>query len=266
MKNYLIVSIIVAGAILCTSCKKEDDPLVPTGWANMVLVKFNNPEQMSKLIVQHPFNRIVTTEDGYTRMEYDENTGLYLNVAQEPAKLWADKEMHIAGTSPYIPLTDGYYMVDWKWHKLHPLCTFSLSFESAYINPFEEHILHHCFITDIDWKDVHDVTEGYDNSRYAQHVSELETVRVTYRAIDQLYNDLKKGDPYVCYNRSLYSDGLDIVNAYAYYVNGNCSCDPDSTKTYSTYIAYCDSLQAVYQQRLIKIIEKRQLNKVELKP
>lgn len=261
---FFAMSIVV---FLCSSCKKNE-PIQPSPGARMVIIKFNHPEQLNKVIVQHPIKKINGT-NGY--FEYDEKIGLSLNVLAEPyvgkhnyslkpsVVRWMEEEMLLTGSSPYIPLTDDYYMVDWKWHDLLPVSAFGDVLASAYSNPFEDHLIRHCFLTDINWADLKDLNATYDNS--AQSLEKVETKRILFRAIDQLYSDIKKVDPYVCWNMSLYYNGLNVKNAYMYYLYG--ACDADSGKNYRTYINYCDSLQGVYQKRLIEIINKRQLNKVE---
>ena len=235
---------------------------------NLVIVKFYNDRQDEKVIVQHPVKRY----DGlYTgRFEYYEDNGLFLNVLSEqcPSEWglvmdpqlveWMEKEMHIAGSSPYIPLAGGYYLIDWKWHQLMPISMLSSAWKSE---QFAEHIINHCFMTDINWKDLHDLTAGYDNSKYTQHVRGIEIIRALYRTIDKLYDDEKDSarDPYLCRNETLYGDGLTIDNAYGYYKYGDCT---NSGKTYRSYITYCDSLQAVYQHRLIEIINNGKLKEI----
>ena len=271
MKKTLLFSLISFACLLCISCKKNNlRPGDGIPVARILMVKFQNPGQLDKVIVQHPFKGYNGTEGYY---EYDENTGLYLNVIPErytneheygleqSITDWIEQEMHLAGTTPYIPLSDGYYMIDWKWNQIMPLSALSSTLDNAYHNPFEEHIQKHCFLTDINWTDLKDLSAGYDITKYTQHANNIETIRVRFRAIDQLYNDVKQGDPYVCWNMSLYSEGLSVKNAYMYYKYGDC--DSTSGKTYRTYIDYCDSLQAVYQQRLIELINKGQHKTLE---
>ena len=219
----------------------------------LTIVKFFNNEHANNVIVQTPikeYNGI----DG--RFEYFENTNLYLNIRMGSLYYgldtelvnWADEEMQIAGSSPYIPLTDGYYLIDWKWHQLHPISARSIRFDL-----YENHIYRHCFITDIDWHDLQNLTDGYDASLYTQNVCSLEIIRVQLFYLHRFYHDVKRPCPYLCYGYDLYHfEGMCLENVYAYYKKGDCS---DSGKTYLTYIAYCDSLQSIDQQRLIELIK-----------
>lgn len=226
----------------------------------MVLVKFYNQGQENKVIVQHPIKEWDGIEGKYV---YCENSGLYFNNITDGLHLtdisYVDSVLHLAGTSPYIPLTNGYFLIDWKWQQFMPLWACSDSWENAYHNPYAEHICNHIFMTDVHWTDLTDITTKYETSKYTQHIKGIELVRVDYYTLDAIYNDVKENDPYVCYNYSLYCDGLSILNMGMYLKYGDCA---SIGRTYLTYIAYCDSLQDVYQQRLIEIINNGKLKEV----
>ena len=167
--------------------------------------------------------------------------------------------MHITGTSPYIPLTDGYYLIDWKWHQLYPLSAIANTFPNAYHDHFDEHIRNHCFITDLDWKNTTDLTEEYKGTQTMQSVKGVEILRIWTLELACFNGEIYTG-PYVwCYGGPYYEDGLSITSAYAYHISGDCS---HSGKTHHTYIDICDSLQSVYQQWLIEIINNGQLKEI----
>ena len=232
----------------------------------LTIVKFYNPGQENKVILQHPIKQY---HDGY---EYYDKTDLYFNIQLQPSEQgsnagvnpslieWAEQEMHIAGTSPYIPLIDGYYLIDWKWHQLLPLSSLANeAWPNAYHNYFAEHILNHAFMTDMEWTDVKDLTKGYSDSLNTQPVKGIELIRVWPKALASMYNDVDS-DTYLCWNMSIYyCDGMCFDNAYAYYKYGDCT---NSGKTYHTYLAYCDSLQSVYQQRLKELINNGKLKDI----
>lgn len=251
---------------LCNSGNHGLDS-APGADACLTIVRFYNQEQANKVIVQHPIKRYNGVEGLF---EYYENMNLYLNILPSgfPRDVacglavdlvnWADTEMHIAGTSPYVPLVDNYYLIDWKWHQLHPLSTIANSSANAYHNPLTEHICNHVFATDMDWQDLNGLTDRAD-AQSAQPIKGLEIIRVLPLELACYFNDVDS-DPYVCWNMSIYYDnGMCLDNAYLYYAYGDCL---DSGKSHLTYIAYCDSLQSVYQQRLIELIRNGQIKKV----
>ena len=246
-------------SFLFLSCEKSkynpeyDPPFADWGPPSFVtIVKFSNNEHANKVILQNPIKEY---DEDNNRYVYYNN--LYLNIrlgsyswngVSTSLANWADEEMQIAGSSPYIPLTDGYYLIDWKWHQLHPISARSIRFDL-----YENHIYRHCFITDIDWHDLQNLTDGYDASLYTQNVCSLEIIRVQLFYLHRFYHDVKRPCPYLCYGYDLYHfEGMCLENVYAYYKKGDCS---DSGKTYLTYIAYCDSLQSIDQQRLIELIK-----------
>lgn len=231
--------------------------------AYLTIVKFYNPGQEKKIIVQHPIKKYNGLDGEF---EYYENTDLYLNILPrqyswdngcglDPALAnWADEEMHIAGTTPYISLTDGYYLIDWKWHQLFPVS--ALTDDNRQLS---KHIRNHVFMTDIDWHNLTILTEGFDASHYTQHLKGIEIIRVWSQELACLFNDTHK-DPYVCWNMSIYyENGMCFENAYMYYQYGDCA---QSGKTHRTYMAFCDSLQSVYRNYLIELINNGQLKTI----
>lgn len=256
--------------IVCMSCESDSpQPSVePTpGYpdALLTIVRFDNPEQANNVILQHPFKDYkLNLDEALYHYEYYENVGLYLNVlldqypdnegyrGVEMALVnWADEHMHIAGTSPYIPLTDGYYLIDWKWHQLHPLSALAQSAE----NELVEHLSEHCFMTNIPWEDLTDLTAEHDTSNTSLLTNEVEVVRIPVTSFIPLYGE--DINPYICYNWLLYYDeGMCYQAPYAYYRYGDCS---SNGRTYQDVILFCDSLQTVYQQRLIDMIRNDKL-------
>lgn len=219
----------------------------------MVLVKFYNPRQEEKVIVQHPIKEYDGGEGCYI---YYENSGLRLN--NSPVPSWVDTTLYILGTSPYIPLTDGYYLIDWKWQEYMPLWACSDSYKNGYHDPYSEHIRDHIFMTDINWTDLNNLSIKLDNSKYTQRVKGVEVIRVDYYTFDQLYNDIHWDFPVSCW-MSIYCGGLSS-KAISMYIHG--ACDFLEGHTYQEYIHDCDSLQDVYRQRLIEVINNGQLQEI----
>ena len=220
--------------------------------------------------MQHPFKRWNETEGIY---EYYEDRGLYLNILPENCTAeqgcgislslanWADEKMHITGTSPYIQLAKGYYLIDWKWHQLCPLSAIAGHWGTVdeRHNHFVELLHDHVFLTDIDWKELQNFSIAYSDSIYTQHIKGIEIIRVWAMELTCLYNEELK-DPYACWNYLLYyGEGMCFENMLAYEKNGDCT---HSGKTCQSYINYCDSLQNIYQQRLIELINNGQFKKV----
>lgn len=230
--------------------------------ARMMIVKFSNPEQKDKVLAGHPI------------IEYDGNDGQYLyaedsvltlcvnNVTfrmTEDMAAFIEEYLPILGSSPYIYLADDYFLVDWKWQDILPLSALTnYANVNAHHDQMDEHIKYHIFTTDTKWTELSDFSQTWDNAQYKTIAQVDEVQCIAFEKVDKLYDDVKEGDPYVCYNMSLYNSGLSLINAWRYYSgSGTVFCNPEGR--YLEYLSYCDSMQNVYRARLIHMIENNQL-------
>lgn len=229
------------------------------GWmGQLVVVQFATPDQKDKVIVQHPIDRY----DGiWGQYLYKENAGLSLNLSYYSSMSTAEfmeQFTHITGKSPYIYLTDDFYLIDWKWQCFHPLSSIaSYSTNNAYHKPMEEQIRDHSFTTDIDWMDLTDLTQTWSNAQFRSHVQVNDVWSVGLEYIDAMYDEMKTDYRYICYTGpdGIYWDGLSAGIAYQYYLNDSvyfCHYPGE----YLSYIAYCDSVQDVYAEHLIDMINQ----------
>ena len=269
-KTFYLVIAFVCCSFFTICCEREQSNSEPAGEANppseanppavFVIVKFDNPEQVKNIIVQHPIKGFNSA--GYGCYEYDENMGLYLNILKYPYHHnysmdslvldWLEKEMHIAETSPYIPLSKGYYMIDWKWQQLLPVSASPMSlFYGIYPDFYAIHIQNHVFIIDKNWDECRDLATNFDSIN-AEHLKDVDITRVFFDKIDTT-GEL---NPYTHFYRYQYQDNV----MFAYLLCRDR--DKYGADTYIKYIHYYDSLQAVYQQRLIEIIAKDQLKEI----
>ena len=233
--------------------------------ANMLIVRFANAEQVKHVIVGHPIKDY--NGDGYFEYYYD--CGLSLNAVKDTISNmyvlssrmveFLLRNTTLADSSPFIPLVQDYYLVDWKWQQLCPLSSltdFSLS------NQLSNHIQHHVFVTDMAWNQLDDYLQIWNDNQNIQPIDLQDFKRVPFVAIDQFFGESKdmEKDPYFRYNYCLYENGLSVPNAYLYYQYGDSEASPN--RTYLTYIAYCDSLQEVYKEHLIQLINHNQIDTV----
>ena len=185
--------------------------------------------------------------------QHEDTTSISSDTIPNPQNMSC--ETTITGTSPYIPLTDDYFLIDWKWLQLLPLsCLTNYSNSTQLL----EHIQKHIFLTGLHWKDLTDLKQKWYALQYTQPVCVSEIWRISIKLIDRTFNEEKSFDPYLCYNMSLYQDGMSVENAYLYY-RGESVGTCHQTDTYKEYISYCDSLQQVYRQHLIEMINDGQL-------
>ena len=263
MKNLFFLCAIGIILMACdpkTSSNIADNAShTPGAW--MMVVKFANNEQSNEVIVGHPIKKY-NGIDGY--FEYDENAGISLNFLHEPYQHFysvsmpmvdfLEREMHIKDYSPYIPLVDGYYLIEWRWSDLLPLSALT---NYSLNDQLKNHIQYHIFTTDMAWNDLDDLTQTWDNAQYQSMVRIVDVQRISYKKVDQYFKEEKTTYPFCYYNWALYNDGLEPDNAFRL-----CRYKEEDPDEYIRYIAYCDSLQNVYKSHLIELIQKDKLKQM----
>lgn len=272
-KSYYLLVALLCCSFFTISCEREQPQSGPTNAADsppavLTIVKFANQADTSYVILQHPIRRWKSNGD----YDYEENIGLFLNVTpnefeeegvgygmNSKTAAWVDTALHISRTSPYIPLTDNYYLINWKWHQLCPLSAVAEVWNQNSHNYLADHLSKHCFWTDIKWADFDDFFTPLSSSLYPQTVQNVEIIRISVPALAQMYH--RDADSFLYFNYSIYTyDGMCWQNAYAYYANQEVYT---LHQTYHDYINYCDSLQVIYHDRLVELINNGKLKEVE---
>ena len=275
--------IIALAATMLMACQPEpepspnpDDPLVPVDSnymesvsdlgppACMMIVRFANPEQIEHVIVGHPIKKYNT--NGY--FEYYCNQGMTLNAANVdtvPVHYVMDSNMlqfltentDIAGSSPFIPLGEDYYLIDWKWQSLCPL-----SCIVNYCQPWhlQEHVQQHIFVAPTTWPELNDYLQVWDSIE-VQHIDLAEYKITSFEVIDRFFGEVKDyyEDPFMHYGYGIYYEGLSVRVAYLYYPDGG---PYPVKKSYQWYIHACDSLQEIYKNHLIQFVNHNQLDDI----
>ena len=139
------------------------------------------------------------------------------------------------GTSPYIELVDGYYLIDWKWGHYH----------SAGAN--------NLFLIDVKWTDILDVNDKWDkNTLITKNFLEV-LGSISYKQIDEY---LKIEAP--THMNKAYNTPEDYVRPWWVGLFRTISdlqqANLISYDKYKEQIKYQDSLQNVYKERMTKII------------
>ena len=265
MKKISVCILFAACFALFTACEKEkeDYPLggPPCPPASMMILKFPASDYPAKVIAAQPFVKFI--DEDMRCIFADESLSLYTHHygVNDCHIEFLQHEMPIEGTSPYIPLTDDYFLIDWKWHEIHPVSSFT-----NYLNPpypwWFRDIFEHAFLINTDWIDLQDITDKYAISDSLCNLVGTEHIQVTYYGLDRLFGEDNHRDPYDI--RNVHNEGLSITAAYAYYDNYDRVGSPDG-KSYRTYVRFADSLQAVYQKHLIEIIQNGKINTIGYK-
>ena len=248
--------------------------------ARLMIVKFENANQLNYVIVQHPIKGFDTRFENTAKTPwlYYESADLTLNwnlpllYSLRPMYSYEDNfmryitnEIDLIKIPPYIPLIDNYYLINWKWWQIHPLS--ALTNSASGLELFQ-HINEHCFATDVQWTNLTDIAFQYDNDGMKNPVEINEIYRISYQNIDRWDNN---------YNPQMdYKKGVSLSEAYniydkfsrgALYVEDGTSIDEYSQKAWADYIKYMkygDSIQNCYQQRLIQIINDNMLDKLSV--
>lgn len=259
-KDLLLIGMIAGTFSACSNQPVEPSSDVASPGAGMVIVKFSNSQQLKNVIASH---RIVNYDgtDGY--FVYDTTGGVGLNIAKDADSQFTftagehdaffDSTMNLPGTSPYIPLAKDYYLVDWKWQMLLPISA-TCNAPQPDGNDLRDMADNHCFLTDMPWEDLQTVCQRWDNPLDLSRVQIDEIRRVGFVSIDK-YSGKAIGD------QALYNDGITPV-AVMICIN-NPDLFPDAN--YVSLIAQYDSIQNLYREELIRIINNNKLDQICVK-
>lgn len=276
MKARLYLAVITS--IMLVSCSPEKRALneiqtgtaAPSPGAGMVIIKFANPQQLNYVVASHALERY----DGFSGCYlYDESGSLGLNIVDgrddfltfNPTEHtpFFENVLKLLGTSPYISLGNDYYLIDWKWQQLLPISA-TCNYPQPDRGDIMDAILNHCFLTSTKWKDLKSVSTRFPQSNSYSPILVSEVYRLNIKAFEKhLGVDTSNRSDFLCYNYSLYSEGLSVVNVMSYWVNGSSS-DCHSQDAYKDCIEYYDRLQNMYVKELTQIIAQGKLNKIPL--
>lgn len=277
MKTKLIIMLLVV--VSCFACKKEtpvDNPQPETPVngspgppAIMTIVKFADQKQMDYVIVQHPLYGHCSYPD---IVVYKEDTTLMLNRLIFPKEqIWGQYSNHSADSlsiellqnelsilrkSPYIPLTEGYYLIDWKWMEIMPLS--GISYNAPHPAQIYAHMRNHCFITNTQWSELDDLRKEWDKDQVSSPIKISTIYHIGYAQVDRYLGLYKKGkwNPY----ESIYYWGTFASNAARYFYDDGFPNEYGAS--FEGYCALLDSVQNAFIQPLVEIIENNKFQDV----
>lgn len=121
MKTKLCLSLLfVVALVACNNNQPEPNgDIIPEG--KLAIIKLSAEMQNKIFVSPMVDSAYIDINNNITLFYKDE---LALNNPTELDKELADfaeKELHIVGTSPYLLLDNGYAIIDWKWSQFHPL-------------------------------------------------------------------------------------------------------------------------------------------------
>ena len=262
MKKISVCILFAACFALFTACEKEKEdypfggpPCPPT---YMLILKYPNPDDFSHVVAtQHLARNSNDSTSLYLYAFTDLNVRRYIDFMQS--------EMPIEGTSPNIPLTNGYYLIDWKWMLFFPLTTNFYALHPCEI-PFEiKYLLPHSFVLDTTWSEVKDLATVYHVDQSKHNLEGTEYYAVTCEDLDRLYRENNSRHPEPYGGITFYYGGFSVIYMHGLYEN-HFNNDPAGGSAFiQSYVHFCDSLQAVYQKHLIEIIQNGKINTIGYK-
>lgn len=212
-KNILFLIVAALWFVACENQNEHNDRIIDPPsyrWYMYIsFVKFSDPEYL---------NYVVVDRDDFGDYEHMCNI-------RSTGRTY---EQFYIGSSPYIPLTDGYYIVDWKW--------------GDFIYPPTN------FLIDIKWPEVKSRSQEWEYPSIYITSKFLKTCAcITYRTIDTyLQIESPNNEDYFM----------------PYWMEGAHTAMPDSLlERITENVRYQDSLQSIYAERLIQIIKEDALGK-----
>ena len=132
------------------------------------------------------------------------------------------------GHSPYIPLPNEYYLVDWKWGYF-------------FYMPYT-------FVINVNWLDVIDTKQKWECPKGQLNISFIKDLRCCYfKSIDEYF-----GESYGYRN-------YEIPSSLSWY-HSLSDVPAEQLDNFLKQVAVQDSLQEVYKERISKIIEEGALD------
>lgn len=258
MKKSWLYIIVVLLFLSCRYDKKtEPDPYSYTDLpeVNLAILKFPDSVYLDKVVAcQHRYS--------INKYVNNDSTSLFLYQTSlwEELISFAHQKMALEGSSPYIPLTDGYYLIDWKWMEFYPLCshlTFN-TYEDEFLWVMKTHRAY-SFFTDKAWKDLTNIADTFDISQCSANLEGVQVMSVPFRKLDLLYNENKHNA-----GRIFYTDEYSIYWVRRQYDKYD-KTESGEGSSYLALIHQYDSMQSVNQQRLIEIINNGEIEKIAWK-
>lgn len=237
---YSLCGFLISVTLIVTACAMESIPSGIDPYSNafqsanqgVTVVRFALDEAADYVIAAHPISnydgrhmRFLCDESAYRlcRTRPDEWFGY-----SSPLLAFCQDELQVLRHSPYIPLGDGYYLIDWRWEAFLPLSTVSYYAPSTQV--LREWINSHCTLTAIPWAELNSLSQSWDMAQQPVPVKEL--WRITYAFLDR-----QAGTPKA--NQAVYFSGMKQENIY--FGQGSA--------------AQYDSLQNVFQQTVLPVIQ-----------
>lgn len=224
-----------------------------------IIVKFYNEEDKDYVCVGHRLLSQaigetipdVWSEDTLGLADYYERYTSHVissTFPSQPISTFAEDVLSICGTSPYMELGDGYYLINWRWAQFA---------RPAGLTP---ELPKHCFLSKTRWEDLTSLSTTWLPKEVSKNP--FKEVICVYLICLDLYRGAYESyeQQYMGWGRYSYDLTMNAAWAYKYY-----TATPEELakagRTYDEYVQYCDSMYVVYQESLSEAIAKGDLHK-----
>ncbi len=224
MKHSNLILAIFCAAVLLQSCKNETSQLIkndPTPLMGMTIIKLSSSDYLNNVVV----------EPDYLGGDYEHRCKIRGGGA-------VCQELFL-GTSPYIALPKGYYLIDWRWG--------DFIYEPTN------------FLIGARWTDVKDRQQiwEYNSKTIVSKKFLKEYTGSSYKQIDKYLNIAPptRMDKMYAYTPEDY-----VRPNWMYKYNTFADMPESQIEDYKAEVRYQDSLQSVYIKRISQIIEAGDLD------
>ena len=260
--NYLIIGIMCAIFVSCS--KSEPEPSVeyppePLSEAQIAIV--NVSSEMKNHIFMSPVVDSIKSDNAgkYYTLFYDTLLALSNTQAKQPAISYAEKQLGIIGSTPYIMLDNSYAIIDWKWAMFHPLSGeyISTRYWDAFAgDAYSTNPEYNTFITnekyyllDMTWSDLKDLKKTWKLPE-GTRIEKPQVMFINLKKIEEYGNSQMSRANL----RDKYSTtNISVREAYTLFSKDK--------NTASEYVKSCDELQDFYVSTLKEMIKNGDLLK-----
>lgn len=255
-------------ALFCMSCSTNTPNLRQTDDVPLFIVKFKNPDEKAKVIASHAVI-------DWTYNNYDDPAGDYNYVFDTSCYSLINKSAYrdyqydimrdIVSISPYVELSEGYMLVDWRWQDYLPI-----SYRKLYMNQrnTKYNSRHHIFFMNTSWIDLDSLPQTWHKDDILKNFEIVEWKTVSCQTLERyLKGDESPTSYFEALSRT--SNKVDMDNKYDYVYTNHSFGETAYLKykfeggeeAYNRYAHVADSLYSVYAKGISELIRTNKLKK-----
>lgn len=232
--------VLTAIVLLVSACAQEGEYLFyPNTDLNstisvnqgVTVVRFASDEAANYVLAAHPIsnydsrNKQFVCDERFYHLTHTTDNEWFGYPERIVNFLQAD--LQLLQHAPYIPLGEGFYLIDWRWQTLLPLS--AIAYDAPDEQSLQQWIDRHCTLAPTQWKDLESLSSTWQIPQQKVPVKEL--WRISYAVLDQYAGKSNA-------HQSIYYSGMKPEYIYHQYAS----------------VSQYDSLQVTFQQDLLPFI------------